>query len=107
MTTANHILVGSTIAVAIKQPLLALPLAFVSHFVLDSLPHFGYARAGYGTAFKHKMTYLELPLDALGVVIVLLTFHFSEILILSCALLAIFPDFEWPYRYFFFERKGN
>lgn len=107
MTTANHILVGSTIAVSIKQPLLALPLAFVSHFVLDALPHFGYSRAGYGTALKRKMTYVELPLDVLGIIIVLFTFHLSEILITSCALLAVLPDFEWPYRYFFFERKGN
>ncbi|HEY5267881.1 MAG TPA: hypothetical protein VII94_01975 [Candidatus Saccharimonadales bacterium] len=107
VTIANHILIGSSIAVTVNEPILALPLAFVSHFVLDSLPHFGYARGGYEVLLKKKMTYFVLLLDILGISIVIFTFHFSEILILACAVLAISPDAEWPYRYFLFERKGE
>jgi hypothetical protein len=38
---------GAIIALAISQPLIALPLAFVSHFVLDALPHYGYGGGGW------------------------------------------------------------
>lgn len=41
MTATNHALTGAVIALAIKQPWLALPLAVGSHFAMDALPHFG------------------------------------------------------------------
>lgn len=34
-----HTVVGVVIALLVKQPLLVLPLAFLSHFVLDAVPH--------------------------------------------------------------------
>ena len=37
----NHMVTGAVIALVVKQPALALPLAFLSHFVLDALPHYG------------------------------------------------------------------
>lgn len=40
MTGFNHTLAGSIIAVLVPAPLVPL-VAFVSHFVLDALPHFG------------------------------------------------------------------
>src|SRR5690242_2115662 len=40
MTATNHALSGAVIALAVKNPVLAIPLAFVSHFVLDLLPHY-------------------------------------------------------------------
>jgi hypothetical protein len=41
MTASNHAITGAVIALAIPRPEIALPLAVASHFVLDSLPHFG------------------------------------------------------------------
>lgn len=41
MIALNHTLTGAAIAIAVKQPALAIPLAFLSHFVLDAIPHFG------------------------------------------------------------------
>jgi hypothetical protein len=41
MTASNHALTGAVIALAIRQPLMVIPLAVVSHFLLDALPHFG------------------------------------------------------------------
>lgn len=41
MTASNHAVTGAVIAMAVHQPLLALPLAVVSHFALDAAPHFG------------------------------------------------------------------
>jgi len=34
-----HVIIGATLALKIGNPLLALPLAFGSHFVLDKVPH--------------------------------------------------------------------
>ena len=41
MLLTVHALTGALIALAVKDPALAAPLAFTSHFVLDSTPHFG------------------------------------------------------------------
>jgi len=41
MIATNHALTGAVIVLAVKQPALALPLAFLSHFILDAIPHFG------------------------------------------------------------------
>lgn len=41
MTATNHALTGAAVALLVKQPLLAVPVAFLSHYVLDALPHFG------------------------------------------------------------------
>ena len=40
MTATNHALTGATIATLVRQPYLAIPLAFLSHFFCDALPHF-------------------------------------------------------------------
>jgi hypothetical protein len=39
MLLVSHTIIGVAIAVVIKQPLLAFPLAFLSHFLLDLIPH--------------------------------------------------------------------
>lgn len=41
MTATNHVVTGSLLAATLKNPAVALPLAFLLHFVLDALPHFG------------------------------------------------------------------
>lgn len=40
MRAINHALTGAVIGFAVGSPI-AIPMAFVSHFVLDSLPHYG------------------------------------------------------------------
>lgn len=40
MTGANHIATGALIGASFSAPI-AMPLAFVSHFAMDVLPHFG------------------------------------------------------------------
>ena len=43
MILATHLLAGAAIATKIKNPLLALILAFFSNYLLDSLPHTEYS----------------------------------------------------------------
>ncbi len=40
MRAINHALTGSIIGFSVGNPI-AIPIAFASHFVLDSLPHYG------------------------------------------------------------------
>lgn len=39
MLETPHVIVGAAIATKVANPALALPLAFMSHFVLDKIPH--------------------------------------------------------------------
>ena len=41
MTATNHVLSGAIIGMTISSPIVAIPLALMSHFVLDALPHYG------------------------------------------------------------------
>ena len=43
MLLAPHILTGAAVAVQFQNPLLGVLFAFLSHFVLDSIPHWEYS----------------------------------------------------------------
>lgn len=40
MTATNHALTGAIIGLSISNPIVAIPLAFASHFALDAIPHY-------------------------------------------------------------------
>ncbi len=42
MTATAHALVSSAIAASVANPHVALPLAFISHFVMDAVPHWDF-----------------------------------------------------------------
>ncbi len=76
-----------------QQPLLAAPLAFFSHFLLDIIPHFG------GTPiyeFGHKYFLYIMAGDALITInaITLICFLSPSLaaVIILCALCAVLPD---------------
>ena len=106
MTTSNHVLTGVIIATVVVEPILVVPLAFVSHFALDSLPHFGYGGDGYGEAMKHRSVYVIELLGLIGLLLLVSTGVFGWNIATLAAIVAVSPDFEWPYRYLFYERKG-
>ncbi len=110
MNTLNHSATGAIIAIAAANPVIALPLAFVSHFVLDALPHNGYpGGGGYGEALEHRRrTFLTLAgYDLVGVALLAYLLFGQPWFVWAAAFLAVSPDLKWPYRYWFFERKGN
>jgi hypothetical protein len=107
LTLANHFLAGGLIAVTVKQPVLVIPLAVASHFVLDALPHQGYNRGGYATSLKHKTTYVVEGASVIVTALLFTTGVFGWNLATLAGVLAILPDAEWPYRYFLYERKGK
>jgi hypothetical protein len=42
MTATAHALVSGAIAASVRNPSLALPLAFFSHFIMDAVPHWDF-----------------------------------------------------------------
>lgn len=104
MTATNHAITGALIASVIDKPLIALPLAFLSHFVLDALPHFG---VEVGDVFKRNVTWqfrtvlisdITLTLIMFFTLLALLPQH--RLLTGSCMFLATSPDLVWGYRFF-------
>ena len=68
MTATAHALVGGAIAAAIPNPAIALPLAALSHPILDMIPHWD---LGMGWRKKNKVTFFaEAVLDlVLGLIL--------------------------------------
>ena len=108
MTATNHALSGALIGLVITQPAVALPLAFVSHFVLDALPHIGLDEfGGHLKARKkfHKILYVDALFLTL-VFVVLLVLN-APWLVFACAIVAGSPDLVWAYRYVYKEKFGT
>lgn len=98
MTATNHALTGAVIAVAINKPIIALPIALLSHFALDSLPHWNYWFPGQ-RRFRRWVLFLEFGLSlTLLTTLSLISGTVEWWLVASCGLLAILPDMMWfPY----------
>lgn len=110
-----HVVVGAAIAAKIGNPLLAIPLAFGSHFILEKVPHWNphlnTEMKKYGKITK-KSTYIVI-VDVIaslasGLYIASRTLpdtnHFLYVLI--AAFVAVLPDvIEGPY--FFLNMKNE
>lgn len=100
MTATNHALTGAAIAMVVRQPALALPLALVAHFVMDIIPH-------------SDLNIKEITADVLfGVLLIIslalfLSGTFSVWLMLACAFLCASPDLVWGWRYYKLRDKDK
>lgn len=105
MIATNHALTGAIIGLTVAGPI-ALPLAFVSHFVLDSIPHYG----DNDKRLKNTSFIMQLLIDAvlcgLLVILLALTGAANWPLAVACAFLAASPDFMWLPR-FLRARRGQ
>jgi hypothetical protein len=103
MTGINHALTGGVIAIAVGNPIIALLLAFASHFAMDALPHFG-EEPGQ----RKKLSKSVWVIDGI-LVIAFISFLFitQQWLVLAGAFAAITPDFFWIYRLIFQEQFGK
>lgn len=96
MTATNHALTGATIGLLIGNPLIALPVAFMSHFVCDAIPHFGLQdpRSIGGSNFG-RMLLVDASL-CVGLVALLFVNQPQHWLLASlCAFAATSPDLMW------------
>ena len=70
MLIAPHAALGAAIGVIVKEPLIVVPAAIASHFVLDAIPHWQETLAPYSLT---KRTFIRTPIDIiLAVLIVVL-----------------------------------
>lgn len=98
MTAINHALTGAAIGMLVANPALALPLAFVSHFVCDALPHYGNSQSDDIWLKSRRFKQLLIVDASLCVMLVLVLggLHVHNWLIVSlCAFLATSPDLFW------------
>ena len=97
MTATNHALTGAAIATLVHQPYLSVPLAFLSHFFCDALPHFD-------IKFKFDTKSMWQYLSAEFITML----AFASFLLISgtaqpifwliiCAIAAMSPDLSWYY----------
>lgn len=93
MTATNHVLTGSLLGLTLHQPLLAVPLALLSHFVLDALPHYG----DKNHVHDHFKTILMLDMLIASMVLVALILLRPAYwqLGLVCGIVAASPDLMW------------
>ncbi len=98
MLETPHALVGMAIAATIPNPLISLPLAFLSHFGVDMLPHWNWEP----DARPLSLLGIILDLILLEILIGYLAFQSPlKLNLTAAAFFAILPDLlEAPYIFF-------
>lgn len=102
MTATAHALVGGAIAASISNPAIALPLASLSHPILDMIPHWDF---GIGWRGKNKVTlFTESVLDlVVGILLAFFIFgkNVDPIYFLTCIFFSeIWDILMMPYLLF-------
>ncbi len=95
MTATNHALTGAVIGLVVGQPLTAVPAAFLSHFVLDALPHFGDDNLKFTSKKFTIILASDILLCALLAAVLALKGPEHYYLAAWCAFFATSPDFMW------------
>lgn len=112
MTVTNHMMTGALIALVVKQPTLAIPLALISHFVIDAVPHYGYGslppseRDGQKHFLGKQIADTYFALGLFWLVPYLLRNHQTSFITSICMLVAFLPDAVWSYQYVRAQRRG-
>jgi len=112
MTATNHVLTGALIAVTVDRPLLAIVLAFISHYVLDSLPQFGLSDIPEAERDSNQKFVIFVGFDSyitLGLFWLmpfLLQGHANPLTVFACMAAAQVPDAVWFIRHMRANRHG-
>ena len=107
MTATAHALVGGSLAAAFpNNPALGISLSFISHPLLDIIPHWDF---GIGWRSKNKFTlFLEASLDLLlGIILAYFLFgkNINSVYFLSCILaseiwdMMMMPYLLWSWKF--------
>lgn len=112
MTAINHALTGAIVGLAVTNPALAVPLAFLSHFALDAVPHYDPPGETDEVRINSK-TFLWVQLVAgfvlcVGLVAILFIARPTHWLNASvCAFVATSPDLLSIPRFISVKRTGR
>ncbi len=90
MLSTPHILVGGVIVKSIPNPLISIPLAFLSHLIFDSIPHWDFS-----PSLKPKIMLYMFVDYAVGIIFLfwLSLGDTNQILIILGGISATLPDF--------------
>ncbi len=108
MLETPHVALGVAIAVAIPNPLISIPLAFVSHFMLDIVPHWN---PHINTEMKKygkltNPTFFIIGVDLTLALILTIVVAKSNPYIYLASFMSILPDIaEGPYFLFGWRNK--
>ncbi|HEU4715648.1 MAG TPA: hypothetical protein VFS14_02345 [Candidatus Saccharimonadales bacterium] len=95
MLVLPHVATGVALGALIGDPLIVVPAAIASHFVLDSIPHWQETMAPYHPTWK---TYLRIPIDiGLSIALTLYAIHLQPAALPAILLGAVFasiPDID-------------
>lgn len=105
MRAVNHGLTGAAIAVVVKQPMLAVPLALISHFVCDAIPHSGTGNLDIRDKKFLRILYADMALAVVSTLAVASVWQERWWLVIVCAFFAASPDLAWAYYRYFNPRK--
>jgi hypothetical protein len=89
-----HMLLGAAIGSYLKSPLLAVILAFFSHYLLDVVPHNEYSLKNIiAKNWKNsRFDIFKITLDFCTGILLILIFSKNSALIYACAFMALLPD---------------
>ena len=110
MTATNHAVTGAVIAVLVSNPLIAIPTAFLAHFVMDAVPHFGLNIQDHNKRNSNKIFRYILIGDVIlsGLLLILipivLTPAYNWFLVFGAMLACMSPDLVWGWH-FYYELK--
>lgn len=105
MTGTNHGMTGAVIALLVKEPALAVPLSFVSHFICDAIPHFGLGPGDELFDRKFNITLASDFLVAVSIMIILgALFPAQRWVIWACMIVAASPDLMWAYYHLYVQK---
>lgn len=112
MTATNHALTGAFIGLVSGNPWLALPLAVVSHFVCDVIPHFDVPGESAEDRMGSKaFLYVQIILGAVLCGLIVLSLAVLQpkhwLLAALCAFLAASPDLLYVPRFLHVRKTGH
>lgn len=112
MRAINHALTGALIGLTVSEPLIAMPAAFLSHYLLDIIPHYNQAipKSKSHEAITNKVFVSMIYVDAILCFILVLIIVFNKPIhwlnAVICAFLAAAPDF-FSFNRFYKSMKGK
>ena len=102
MRAINHALTGATIGLLVDEPIAAVPLSLVSHYVCDVIPHYGAGlpeEQEINTTTFRVLLALDFILCVALVVVLALKRPKNWLLAAICAFVATSPDLASIGRY--------
>ena len=95
---------GAVLALTIKNPAVAIPLSFISHYLQDLIPHWNYSvnrqadkkDSFFATRFNLFLL-TDFCLSVILMIVLALLFPAHKWLIWACMVAAAIPDLVWAY----------